>query len=111
MTTRLTKLGYENLIKQDLDWLNAMPPTLEREHCKLVLEQSVALHYPPSNERRLDDFLEWVIGSTQNDLVRFIAPHAMRAIVSLWLQFLEILPARQMTMQATDGCSQESPRR
>ena len=43
---RLNKLGYQQLIGEDIAWLEKMPRTLERDHIILVLQTSIEYEYP-----------------------------------------------------------------
>ena len=44
---KLNKLGYQQLIDEDIAWLKAnAPDTLERQHIILTLEYSVEEYYP-----------------------------------------------------------------
>ena len=45
---RLNKLGYEQLINEDIAWLETIPRTLERDHIILVLRASINHEYPDS---------------------------------------------------------------
>jgi hypothetical protein len=49
MTTKLNRSAYEQLVVEDLEWLDKQPRTLEREHIRVLLEQSADLLYgtPP----------------------------------------------------------------
>jgi hypothetical protein len=46
---RLNRAAYQQLIKEDIEWLRAQPlgsvGSLEREHIERVLERSVELEY------------------------------------------------------------------
>jgi hypothetical protein len=46
MTMRLNKLGYQQLIDEDIAWLEKIPRTLERDHIISVLRASVTHGYP-----------------------------------------------------------------
>ena len=46
MSIRLNKEAYTKLIDEDIAWLNGMPRSLERDHIKCVLQESIGLHYP-----------------------------------------------------------------
>ena len=37
---------YKNAINENLDWLNNQPKTLEREHIKKIISDSIELYYP-----------------------------------------------------------------
>jgi hypothetical protein len=43
---RLNKLGYQQLIDEDIAWLEKMPRTLERDHIIVVLRASIEHEYP-----------------------------------------------------------------
>lgn len=43
---RLNKLGYQQLIDEDIAWLCELPRTLERDHIIAVLRASVDHEYP-----------------------------------------------------------------
>lgn len=44
---RLNKWGYEQLIKEDIEWLEKVAPdTLERRHIILTLKCSIEHEYP-----------------------------------------------------------------
>ncbi len=49
MSSKLNKFAYEQLINEDIEWINTMPRTLEREHIIDVLKYSVKLFYPEKN--------------------------------------------------------------
>lgn len=42
-----TREAYEHLVQEDLRWLDQQPRSLEREHIRKILEQSVDLYFPP----------------------------------------------------------------
>lgn len=43
---KLNKEGYQQLINEDIAWLEKLPYTLEREHIIAVLKCSVEHEYP-----------------------------------------------------------------
>ena len=43
---RLNKKGYEQLINEDIAWLEKIPRTLEKDHIILVLKTSIEHEYP-----------------------------------------------------------------
>jgi hypothetical protein len=43
---RLNKHGYEQLINEDIAWLEKIPRTLERDHIIAVLKCSIEHEYP-----------------------------------------------------------------
>lgn len=45
---RMSRGSYEVMIKEDLEWLDAQPRTLEREHIRLIVQQSVQQEYGPA---------------------------------------------------------------
>ena len=47
MADKLTKLGYQRLIQENLNWLSKQPNTLECRHIAEVLAASVDHEYPP----------------------------------------------------------------
>lgn len=53
---KLNKLGYQQLIDEDIAWLEKIPRTLEREHIIAVLKASVEHEYP-TREPDDDDVL------------------------------------------------------
>jgi len=52
---RLNKLGYQQLIDEDIAWLETMPRTLERDHIIAVLKASVEHEYPTPQVVRWED--------------------------------------------------------
>jgi hypothetical protein len=48
---KLNKLGYQQLIDEDIIWLEKIPRTLERDHIIAVLKCSVEHEYPSHLER------------------------------------------------------------
>lgn len=55
MSTTLNKDAYEQLIKQNLDFLNKhCPDTLELKHIKLVLIKSIDFLYSKTEELKFD---------------------------------------------------------
>lgn len=45
MGMMMNRESYERLIKEDIVWLNTMPRTLERDHIRDVLEDSINIIY------------------------------------------------------------------
>jgi hypothetical protein len=43
---RLNKHGYEQLINEDIEWLQKVPRSLERDHIIAVLKASIKHEYP-----------------------------------------------------------------
>lgn len=54
MSDKLAKHAYEKLVAEDLAWLDAQPRTLEREHVRAIVEQSVKFNYPPTTPQPPD---------------------------------------------------------
>lgn len=52
----LTRDGFEQLTKDDIAWLMKQPPSLERDHIKLILERVTGLYY----DRWPAGFVKWV---------------------------------------------------
>lgn len=48
MSYRLNKKVYEQLINEDIAWLEKVPRTLEREHIIAILKASIKHEYPSS---------------------------------------------------------------
>lgn len=46
LTHRLPREAYERLVAEDLEWLDAQPPCLEREHIATIVRASVDMLYP-----------------------------------------------------------------
>jgi hypothetical protein len=46
MGTKMNSDAYIRLISEDLEWLNKQTRSLEREHIKQILEDSVKIYYP-----------------------------------------------------------------
>lgn len=46
MSYRLNKLGYQQLIAEDIAWLERFSRTLERDHIIMVLQASIEHEYP-----------------------------------------------------------------
>ncbi len=46
MGTTMNKTAFEKLIQENLDWLERQPRSLEREHIKEIVKQSVQFYYP-----------------------------------------------------------------
>jgi hypothetical protein len=51
---RLNKAGYEQLVNEDIAWLEKIPRTLERDHIIAVLKASIEHEYP-SRKFSVDD--------------------------------------------------------
>jgi len=47
---KLTKSAYQELIDEDIGWLQQFPDSLEHQHIEIVLKDSVHQHYPPKME-------------------------------------------------------------
>ena len=41
----LTKSAFAQLLREDIDWLNKQPRTLEREHIEQILNSVLELYY------------------------------------------------------------------
>lgn len=52
---RLNKSGYEQLINEDIAWLEKIPRTLERDHIIAVLKASIEHEYPSQPRFTPDD--------------------------------------------------------
>lgn len=50
MTTRLNRQAYQQLVDEDVAWLEKQPRTLEREHVILIVKSSVGWLYDPFPE-------------------------------------------------------------
>lgn len=50
--TQLNKQAYQQLIDEDIEFLNQLPNTQERRHIQAVLEEHVKIIYPdkPNNK-------------------------------------------------------------
>jgi len=47
MPTKMNRSAYQSMIKEDITWLiNSTTRSLERDHIRIILEQSVDLYYP-----------------------------------------------------------------
>lgn len=56
MSIKIDKKAYEKQISEDLDFLNKhCPDSLELDHIKLILCNSIDYHYPKSKIRCLKD--------------------------------------------------------
>jgi hypothetical protein len=53
VSSKLTRRSYEQMIAEDIAWLQQFPDTLERDHIERVLKASPEHEYgqPPSDER------------------------------------------------------------
>jgi len=58
---KLTRDAYEELIAEDLAWLEKQPRTLERDHVMLIVKRSASVEYD------LVDALDDVLGTTSDD--------------------------------------------
>lgn len=47
MTSELNRSAYEQLVREDLEWLRSQPRTLEREHIEMIVRWSVERIYGP----------------------------------------------------------------
>lgn len=56
MPCQLNKAAYEQLIKEDVEWLRQQPRTLERHHIEQVLLSSVDCYYPPRAYQDADPY-------------------------------------------------------
>ena len=52
---RLNKFGYQQLIDEDIAWLEKIPRTLERDHIIAVLKASVEHEYPMHGVKDMTD--------------------------------------------------------
>jgi hypothetical protein len=53
MSMKLNKPGYEQLINEDIEWLEKkVPRTLERDHIVAVLKASIEHEYPEATVKR-----------------------------------------------------------
>jgi RNA:NAD 2'-phosphotransferase (TPT1/KptA family) len=50
MAGKLTRTGYEELIKKDIEWLQKQPRTLERSHIIAIVIDSVKAYYEPAGD-------------------------------------------------------------
>lgn len=48
----MTKVAYEKLIQENIEWLGQFPDCLERRHIEFVLRDSIACYYPKSNVQK-----------------------------------------------------------
>ena len=48
----MSKEAYEKLIRENVEWLNKQPDTLEREHIELILWESIKFYYPDCLEEK-----------------------------------------------------------
>lgn len=51
MSSKLNRPAYEQLIKEDLEWLDQQPDTLEAEHIRQVLKDSIRVYYDLTPEQ------------------------------------------------------------
>lgn len=49
MASRLSRTGYEKVIREDVEWLMRQPRTLERDHIKMILDRAVEYEYGPAS--------------------------------------------------------------
>jgi len=80
MTTRLNRAGYQQLIDEDVAWLERIAgPTLEREHIIAVLKASVEREYGPDGDvrERLRVLRKSLLSSPEN------RPAAMGEVIGL----------------------------
>lgn len=47
MPTKLNRSAYEQLVAEDLAWLDQQPRSLERDHIRVIVQASVNLIYGP----------------------------------------------------------------
>lgn len=45
MTMKLNRSAYEQLVREDIEWLEKQPRTLEREHILAIVKDSSLLYY------------------------------------------------------------------
>lgn len=61
MSGKLTKLGYQRLVQEDLDWLSKQPHTLESDHIAQVLAASIEHEYPPQVSAEIEGWdHDWI---------------------------------------------------
>ena len=48
MIMRMSRIAYEAVVKEDIEWLLKQPLTLEREHIIMIVRASVEHEYPPT---------------------------------------------------------------
>jgi len=46
MSGKITRSAYEGMIKENLEWLEEQPNTLENVHIKMIVERSADHEYP-----------------------------------------------------------------
>lgn len=47
MSSKMTKKAYEQIIAEDIAWLEKQPRTLERDHIIEIVKRSPGYEYPP----------------------------------------------------------------
>lgn len=50
MSGKMSESSYVKLVKENLEWLDKQPRTLEREHIRCIIECSVTQYYPGNGE-------------------------------------------------------------
>lgn len=51
MASKLNRAAYEQMVKEDLDWLDQQPDTLEREHIRHIVSDSIRVYYDLTPEQ------------------------------------------------------------
>ena len=54
MSSKITKEAYEKLIAEDIEWLEKQPHSLENDHIKAIVRDSVNFYYPEKKEIKID---------------------------------------------------------
>lgn len=57
MSMKMGKDSYEKLIKENIEWIEQFPDTLERKHIKHILIASVNFYYPETRITKLENAL------------------------------------------------------
>ena len=85
MSMKMGKDSYQQLIKENIEWLERFPDTLERKHIKHILIASVNFYYPESRITELENALNEAADDVEKQKVvgegrRLHYSHKYRAI-------------------------------
>ena len=54
MGTKVNSRAYKQLIDEDIEWLNKQPNTLENQHIKQIVEDSINFYYDKDTVEKLN---------------------------------------------------------
>ena len=82
MSMKMGKDYYEKLIKENIEWIEQFPDTLERKHIKHILIASVNFYYPETRIIELENALNKACDAIPRDSASYAVAAKYRAIAS-----------------------------